>query len=117
MRAEIDIAPEHLAQVREILAVYLPASVEVMVFGSRARGGAKRFSDLDIALKGTGPLDLALLGKLADAFETSTLPWRVDLVDYHSLTPEFLDAIHKDLTPLGNAASLRPDDHTDLTAR
>jgi predicted nucleotidyltransferase len=97
---ELDIAPEHLAQVRAILAAHLPLDVEVLVFGSRARGGAKRFSDLDLALKGTRVLDQSLLGQLADAFETSALPWRVDLVDYHKLTPEFLSAIRADLTPL-----------------
>ena len=100
MTSVLDIAPEHLAQVRSILAAHLPTDVEVLVFGSRARGGAKRFSDLDLALKGAGPLDPALLGTLADAFETSTLPWRVDLVDYHLLTPEFLGAIRADLTAI-----------------
>jgi len=98
--AALDIAPEHLAQVRAILASHLPAGVEVLVFGSRARGSAKRFSDLDLALKGAGPLDPDLLNRLADAFETSALPWRVDLVDYHRLTPEFLGAICGDLTPI-----------------
>ena len=100
MSAGPDIAPEHLAQVRAILGAHLPVDVEVLVFGSRARGGARRFSDLDLALKGAVPLDPALLGRLADAFETSTLPWRVDLVDYHRLTPAFLGAICADLTPL-----------------
>lgn len=101
MSTALDIAPEHLAQVRAILAIHLPAGVEVQVFGSRARGGAKRFSDLDLALKGKGPLDPVLLSTLADAFEVSALPWRVDLVDYHRLTPEFLAAICADLMPLG----------------
>jgi uncharacterized protein len=101
--AGLDIAPEHLAEVRAILAAHLPAGVEVLVFGSRARGGAKRFSDLDLALKGEGPLDPSLLSKLADAFEVSALPWRVDLVDHHRLTPEFLDAIRADLTLLNSA--------------
>ncbi len=100
MSAALDIEPEHLAQIRAILGIYLPADVDVLVFGSRARGRAKRFSDLDLALKGKARLDPDLIGKLADAFETSSLPWRVDLVDYHALTPEFLDAIRADLTPL-----------------
>ena len=100
MSAELDIAPEHLAQVRAILAAHLPAGIEVLVFGSRERVDAKPFSDLDLALKGACTLDPALLGQLADAFETSALPWRVDLVDYHRLTPEFLGAIRADLTPL-----------------
>lgn len=100
MTRAIDIAPEHLAQVQAILARHLPAGVEVLVFGSRARGGAKRFSDLDLALKDVGPLDPAVMAHLADAFEESSLPWRVDLVDYHALTPAFLSAVEVDLTPL-----------------
>lgn len=100
MSRVIDIAPEHLAQVRAILADHLPASVEVLVFGSRARGGAKRFSDLDLMLKDMGPLDPTVIAHLADAFEESSLPWRVDLVDYHALTPTFLSAVEVDLTPL-----------------
>lgn len=100
MTRAIDIAPEHLAQVRAILADHLPASVEVLVFGSRARGGAKRFSDLDLALKDVGPLDPAVMAHLVDAFEESSLPWRVDLVDYHLLASEFLNAVRADLTVL-----------------
>lgn len=100
MSGLLDIDPDHLAQVRALLNANLPGNVQVMVFGSRARGNAKRFSDLDLALKGTSALDLALLGQLADAFETSALPWRVDLVDYHALTPAFLRAIEADLVTL-----------------
>lgn len=100
MTRAIDIAPEHLAQVQAILARHLPAGVEVLVFGSRARGGAKRFSDLDLALKDVGPLDPTVMEHLVDAFEESSLPWRVDLVDYHALTPAFLSAVEVDLTPL-----------------
>lgn len=100
MTRAIDIAPEHLAQVQAILARHLPAGVEVLVFGSRARGGAKRFSDLDLALKDVGPLDPTVMAHLVDAFEESSLPWRVDLVDYHALTPAFLSAVEVDLTPL-----------------
>lgn len=103
MTARPDLAPEHLAQVRAILGQYLPAGVEVLVFGSRARGGAKRFSDLDLALKAATPLDPALLARLADAFEDSDLPWRVDLVDYHSLTAEFRTRVQPDLLPLDAA--------------
>jgi predicted nucleotidyltransferase len=104
MSAGLDIALEHLAEVRAILDAHLPPGVEVLVFGSRARGGAKRFSDLDLALKATGPLDPRLIGRLADAFETSALPWRVDVVDLSTLSPGFLQAIRPDLTPLPRAA-------------
>lgn len=96
----LDIEAGHLAQVRAILAAHLPAGVVVRVFGSRARGGAKRFSDLDLALEGAAVLDPALIGVLAAAFEESDLPWRVDLVDLHALSPGFRAAIEPELVGL-----------------
>ncbi|SEM41456.1 Nucleotidyltransferase domain-containing protein [Gemmobacter aquatilis] len=101
MSGGLDIAPSHLAQVRAILAAHLPPGVAVQVFGSRARGGAKPYSDLDLVLSGPCALDPALLGRLADAFEDSALPWKVDLVDLHRLTPEFRAAVTPDFVPLG----------------
>lgn len=100
MTIALEIAPDHLALVRDILGAHLPVGVQVLVFGSRARGGAKRFSDLDLLLKGQGPVGPDLLSRLADAFEESALPWRVDLVDDHALTPEFRAVISPDLVPL-----------------
>ncbi len=100
MSVTLDITPEQLALVRTILAAHVPADVEVLVFGSRAKGTAKRFSDLNLALKGSSALDQRILNSLADAFEQSELPWRVDLVDYHSLVPSFLAAVQADLRPL-----------------
>lgn len=97
----IDLAPQHLAQVRAILAAHLPPGVAVAVFGSRGRGAAKPHSDLDLMLTGAGPLDPRLLGRLADAFELSDLPWRVDLVDGHAVSAAFRAAVAGDLVPLG----------------
>jgi predicted nucleotidyltransferase len=96
----LDIAPEHLAQVQAILKAHLPAGVRVQVFGSRARGGAKPFSDLDLALVAEGPVDQAVLARLADAFEESSLPWRVDLIDWSAISDSFRDAIRGDLVAM-----------------
>lgn len=100
MTEGLDIDAAHLAQVRALLAAHLPADVAVLVFGSRARSGAKRFSDLDLALRGEAALDPALIGQLAAAFEDSDLPWRVDLVDLHTLSPGFRAAIEPELVAL-----------------
>ena len=100
MTRAIQIDPGHLTQVRGILDAHLPADIEVLVFGSRVRGAVKRFSDLDLVLKGPEPLDPSVYARLANAFEESSLPWRVDLVDYHLLSPAFLAAVQADLTAL-----------------
>ncbi|MBV8593313.1 MAG: nucleotidyltransferase domain-containing protein, partial [Caulobacteraceae bacterium] len=49
MTARPDLSPRDLATVRAILAAALPAEARVWVFGSRARGTARRYSDLDLA--------------------------------------------------------------------
>jgi predicted nucleotidyltransferase len=95
----IELAPAHLAIVKGILAERVP-SAEVRAFGSRVRGQAKPWSDLDLVIIGTAPLSLRELGELREAFEESTLPMRVDLVDWHAVGPAFREVIAAQAVPL-----------------
>ena len=81
MNLKIAILPQEERIVRAILLRHLPAGTRVYVFGSRASAMAKPLSDLDLSLEGPAPLGLATLASLADAFDESPLPWKVDLVD------------------------------------
>ncbi len=83
------LTPAELVQIRTVLARPLPPGVRVGVFGSRAGGSPKPWSDLDLVLDGKGPLPLALLATLAEAFDESALPWKVDLIDRHLVTDAF----------------------------
>lgn len=83
------IAAADLAVVKAILADCLPPEVSVAVFGSRARGRPKAWSDLDLVLEGPAPLSLALMARLAEAFDESPLPWKVDLVDRRTVAAPF----------------------------
>jgi predicted nucleotidyltransferase len=85
----ITLSDTELAQVRSILDAHLPPGVEVAVFGSRAGGRVKRFSDLDLVLEGPEPLPRSVLGTLADAFDESLLPFKVDLIDRRAVSDEF----------------------------
>lgn len=96
MTKPIDLRPDHAAIVHEIIARHLPAGVSVRVFGSRAKWTAKTFSDLDLALKGKEKLPYKVMVELADAFEESDLPFRVDVVDWHTVTPSFQAVIDRD---------------------
>lgn len=84
----IDLSPEHLAEVRRILASLAP-DLEVLAFGSRVRGAARAYSDLDLALRGPAPLDPRRLAALKDAFAESDLPFSVDVLDWRAVSPEF----------------------------
>ena len=69
--------------------------VEIFIYGSRTQGKAKKYSDVDIALKGDIPFDDLL--KIRALFEDSTFPYKVDVVDLSSLKPDFFKIIEKDL--------------------
>ncbi len=90
-----------LALVQDILRTTLPPGVDAFLFGSRAHGRTlKEFSDLDICLRGEGPVDEEHLQALRAAFDESDLPFKVDVVDWWGIAEEFREAIKADLTPL-----------------
>ena len=90
----IDLAPEYLEKVRTILREYVP-QCEVRAFGSRVSWTAKDYSDLDLAVVCSGKLSDDTLSRLKEAFEESDLPFRVDVLDWHAISPEFQEVIGK----------------------
>lgn len=90
----IDLSPHHLETVRKILAQYAP-ECEIRAFGSRVNSTAKNYSDLDLAVLGSGKLGDDLLRRLREAFEESDLPFRVDVLDWHAVSPSFQKVIEK----------------------
>lgn len=91
----IDIAPRDWVDVVRILHEQVPA-IEVWAFGSRAKRTAKPYSDLDLALITQQPLSLDQLAIITDAFATSDLPIRVDVVDWASTSDAFRKLIAQD---------------------
>ncbi len=89
----INLAPDQLAEVRAILARHLPAGCGVLVFGSRVTADIKAYSDLDLALVSSGPLGLDCIGRVREAFADSSLPIRVDILDWQQMPPSFRKVI------------------------
>lgn len=90
----INLTIDELDEVRRILhkALVIGASCrspKVWIFGSRATGRARPFSDLDLLISLPEKLDWRVRSDLADAFEASKLPFRVDVVDAVNLSPGF----------------------------
>ena len=96
----MDIRPDHLEIVQGILREYLPEGVKVWVFGSRANWTTKDSSDLDLALEGENALSYKLLGVLKDAFEDSSLPYTVDVVDVRRISESFRPIVESQRVPL-----------------
>ena len=74
--------------ITDIIQEHAP-DCRVLVFGSRQNGTAKSYSDLDLAFVGKDKLGLVVRFLLENAFSESDLPFRVDVLDYNALSPEF----------------------------
>ena len=84
----LDLTPRQIEIVRSILAAHLPGR-EVWAFGSRVRGCAAQFSDLDLVIITDAPVDFGLLGRLRDAFSVSDLPFKIDVLDWTTMNADF----------------------------
>ena len=105
----IDLKPEHLSEVRQILNEHVP-EWEVRAFGSRVDGFAKPWSDLDLAVVGPSPMGWQNVELLIEAFRESTLPFRVDVLDWHEASPSFQAVILKkhSVIQTGQSAGVSP---------
>ncbi len=93
---QIDLVPEHRAQVLGIIRNRLP-SARIWVYGSRAKGRARRYSDLDLMLDDHGqPVPARITGDLDEDFDESNLPIIVDLHDLAQTDDSFLERVRKD---------------------
>ena len=102
----VDIRPDHLEMVQDILRAHLPAGFKVWVFGSRANWTTKDSSDLDLAVEGDARLDHKAMVGLEIAFEESDLPYNVDVVDLNAVSPEFKRIVEGQRVSLPSADGL-----------
>ncbi len=96
----IDIRPHDLAIVKQILLDVLSTNIKVWVFGSRVTGTTKKSSDLDLAIDAGRMLTRQENRDLSDAFDESSLPYKVDVVDMHSVSSTFKGLIEQDMVEL-----------------
>lgn len=90
----INMRPDHLGIVLDILRRHVPGYA-VWAYGSRVKGTAKTYSDLDLCIVTESPLDFRVIGSLADDFSESDLPYKVDVVDWAATSPSFRQIIER----------------------
>lgn len=93
----IQLDQTQLKLVKRILHAYIP-DWRVAAFGSRVRGTARQFSDLDLILLGDEPVAPETLSELRHALAESDLSIQVDVLEWHGLSPSFRRAIER--TPI-----------------
>ncbi len=90
----IDIDAKYFLTVKSILKQIIPKT-PVWAFGSRVTGHAKPYSDLDLVIVDKHPIALLLYYQIKDAMEESDLPFRVDILDWHRISPSFKKVIYE----------------------
>jgi uncharacterized protein len=68
----------------------------IFLFGSRARGTHHSGSDIDVALDAGARIAISSIGRMKEAIEGSNIPFFVDIVDFHAISPEMRQEIIKD---------------------
>jgi len=91
----LDLRPDQLQIVQHILQRRVP-TFDVWAFGSRVKGAAKPYSDLDLAVITHEPLALNVFALLSDDFSESDLSFKVDVVDWASTRETFRAIIAQD---------------------
>ena len=72
-------------------------------YGSRVKGTAKKYSDLDLCFYDEIPWNV--LSHLHEDLEESDLPFKVDLNAWKWMSPYFQELIRKDLIPIQSTTS------------
>ena len=96
-----DLSSKHTNLLCAILGQYFHnMPVSVFLFGSQAGTVYRPDSDLDLLIDAAPDIPLSRRAQLQEAFEESTLPFRVDVVFRTDISPEFYQRIQEHLIPL-----------------
>ncbi|NOQ77584.1 MAG: nucleotidyltransferase domain-containing protein [Methylococcaceae bacterium] len=86
---------------QSFLKQYLP-NTEVWAYGSRVKGTASSYSDLDLVAFTCSSQQSAVFD-LKEAFEESDLPFRVDLFSWGEIPKQFQENIKRDKVLLSSS--------------
>ncbi len=84
----IDVSPVQMRIIQNILQQFVPAQ-QVVAFGSRVKGTPRKTSDLDLCIMSKEPLSYTTMGNVRDEFSLSDLPFKVDIIDWSTITADF----------------------------
>lgn len=95
---QIDIETRYLEQAKSIInSILQDEKLKIYVFGSRATGKAKKYSDLDLALQSDKKINSDKINKINYELEETTIPYKIDVIDLDTITENFKKYIEKDL--------------------
>ena len=86
-RFTVDLPSEYIDLLKSEIQNLLPNS-RVVVFGSRVRGNAKKYSDVDLAIIDVNKIPIKTLHKIKANIDPQ-IDYLLDIVDYDSLSKDF----------------------------
>ena len=82
-------------EIKKIVFRYLdPRKDKVFIFGSRAIGGNRKFSDVDLGVESKRKIPSNIVEDLKEALEKSDIPFTVDVVDFTEISGNKADCGH-----------------------
>ena len=76
--------------IKTTIEKHLPnKNYQICLFGSRAVGTNKKWSDVDVGISGPGNLSWSVLAKINTELDESKIPYRVDVVDFSRVFEKF----------------------------
>jgi len=88
----LQLEEKHWNIIQQILSKY---PYKFYIYGSRAKGTARKFSDLDLCYQEEVPL--SVISRLREEFTESNLPFEVELVNWKHMRPIFQEMVKQDL--------------------
>jgi predicted nucleotidyltransferase len=83
----------------EVFGPDWPKRIKIWVFGSRARGDHRTYSDLDLLVESESSVSDDAMSALREKFEESDFPFKVDLVQLSELADAYRESVMKDRRP------------------
>lgn len=78
-----------------IIGALMPHA-KIYLYGSHARGTARLGSDIDLALDTGNKIPIRDLGEITNVIEGLSIPYKIDVVDMYSISPEMRHEIERD---------------------
>ena len=94
----IDLEKKYIDFIKKAISDNLNV-YKIYIFGSRVKGKAKKYSDIDLAIEAK-ELTPEIKSKLDFIFESSLLPYEVDIIDLNNISESFREIIINDLVEL-----------------
>ena len=87
---ELSIEKKYLSIVKEVVITFLKdEKIKIILFGSRARGGNNRCSDVDIGIIPFGKFNEERITLLKEKVENLNIPYKVEIVNLSEVSEEF----------------------------